>query len=54
MARFLKITKYKIQITNKFELSSASLRNWKDGMLEYWNDGMAPFGQINAYGGDGS
>jgi len=22
-------------------------------MLEKWNDGMAPFGQINAYGGDG-
>jgi hypothetical protein len=22
-------------------------------MLEYWNDGMAPFGQINACGGDG-
>ena len=21
-------------------------------MLEKWNDGMAPFGQINAYGGD--
>jgi hypothetical protein len=21
-------------------------------MLEYWNDGMAPFGQINACGGD--
>ena len=19
---------------------------WGDGMLEYWNDGMAPFGQI--------
>jgi len=23
-------------------------------MLEYWNDGVAPFGQINAYGGEGS
>jgi hypothetical protein len=21
-------------------------------MLEYWNDGMAPFGQINACGGE--
>jgi hypothetical protein len=21
-------------------------------MLEKWNNGMAPFGQINAYGGD--
>jgi len=20
-------------------------------MMEYWNDGMAPFGQIYAYGG---
>jgi hypothetical protein len=35
-----------------YELSSASLRNWNDGMLEYWNIGMAPFGQINACGGD--
>jgi hypothetical protein len=26
--------------------------NWNDGMLEYWNNGMAPFGQINAYGGN--
>jgi hypothetical protein len=33
------------------ELSSASLRSWNDGMLEYWNNGMAPFGQINARGG---
>jgi hypothetical protein len=38
----------------KLELSSASLRNWNDGMLERWNDGMALFGQINAYGGDHS
>jgi hypothetical protein len=22
-------------------------------MVEYWNNGMAPFGQINAYGEDG-
>jgi len=21
------------------------------GMMEYWNNGMAPFGQINACGG---
>jgi hypothetical protein len=34
----------------KLELSFASLRNWNDGMLEYWNNGMAPFGQINACG----
>jgi hypothetical protein len=26
--------------------------NWNDGMVEYWNNGMAPFGQIYAYGGD--
>jgi len=25
---------------------------WNDGMLEKWNDGMAPFGQINACGGE--
>jgi hypothetical protein len=25
--------------------------DWNDGMLEKWNDGMAPFGQINACGG---
>ena len=25
--------------------------NGNDGMMEYWNDGMAPFGQINACGG---
>jgi hypothetical protein len=35
------------------ELSSASLRNGNDGMLERRNDGMAPFRQINACGGDG-
>ena len=37
--------------------SLAPLRSaidWNDGMLEKWNDGMAPFGQINAYGGDNS
>jgi hypothetical protein len=29
----------------------AALTNaWNDGMLEKWNDGMAPFGQINACG----
>ena len=39
-------------LTSGKELSSASLRNWNDGMLEKWNNGMAPFGQINAYGGD--
>jgi hypothetical protein len=33
------------------ELCSASLRNRNDGMLEKWNDGMEPFGKINAYGG---
>ena len=27
--------------------------NWNDGMLEYWNNGLAPFGQIYACGGDG-
>jgi hypothetical protein len=21
-------------------------------MMEHWNNGMVPFGQINAYGGD--
>jgi len=26
--------------------------DWNDGILEEWNDGMAPFGQINAYGGN--
>ena len=26
--------------------------NGNDGMLEYWNDGVAPFGQINACGGE--
>ncbi|MGD2084818.1 MAG: hypothetical protein PVH61_01420 [Candidatus Aminicenantes bacterium] len=45
-----KITNYKLQITNKLELSFASLRTWNDGMLEKWNDGMASFGQINACG----
>ena len=25
--------------------------NWNDGMLEYWNNGLAPFGQIYACGG---
>ena len=25
--------------------------NWNDGMVEYWNNGLAPFGQINANGG---
>jgi hypothetical protein len=24
---------------------------WNDGMLEKWNNGVAPFGQINACGG---
>jgi len=28
--------------------------NWNDGMLECWNNGLAPFGQINAYGGSHS
>jgi hypothetical protein len=27
------------------------LEDWKDGRVEYWNDGAASFGQINAYGG---
>jgi len=31
------------------ELSSASLRNWNDGMLEYWNNVMAPPGKITKY-----
>jgi epoxyqueuosine reductase QueG len=26
--------------------------NGNDGVLEYWNDGMAPFGQIDARGGE--
>jgi hypothetical protein len=35
----------------KFELSSLrSQLNWNDGMLEYWNNAMAPFGQIYARG----
>jgi len=25
--------------------------NWNDGMLKYWDIGVAPFGQINACGG---
>jgi hypothetical protein len=25
--------------------------DWNDGMLEKWNNGMVPFGQINARGG---
>jgi hypothetical protein len=34
------------------ELRFAALTvDWNDGMLEKWNDGMAPFGQINACGG---
>jgi head-tail adaptor len=34
------------------ELRFAALTiDWNDGMLEKWNDGMAPFGQINAFGG---
>jgi hypothetical protein len=24
---------------------------WNDGMMEYWNNGLAPFGQIYACGG---
>jgi hypothetical protein len=36
----------------KKELRFAALTiDWNDGMLEKWNDGMAPFGQINACGG---
>jgi len=39
-----------VENERKLELSSASLRNWGDGMVEYWNDGMASFGRINACG----
>jgi hypothetical protein len=47
--------KYQLKsfITILLELSSASLRNWNVGILKYWNDGVASFGQINACGGDG-
>jgi hypothetical protein len=41
----------KMKKNYKLELSSAALRNWNDGMVEYWNNGMASFGQINACGG---
>jgi hypothetical protein len=41
----------KIMLYNN-ELRFAALTiDWNDGMLEKWNDGMAPFGQINACGG---
>jgi hypothetical protein len=26
--------------------------NWNDGILEYWNNGVVPFGQINACGAE--
>jgi hypothetical protein len=45
------ISKYRCHcLENKLELSSLCSQ-LNDGILEKWNDGMAPFGQINACGG---
>jgi hypothetical protein len=34
----------------KFRKIEKTIHNWNDGILEKWNDRMAPFGQINAGG----
>jgi hypothetical protein len=39
---------------NKSIELSASLRNWNIGIMEWWNEGVASFGQINAFGGNNS
>jgi hypothetical protein len=37
-------------MNDELELSSASLRNWNVGMLEYWNIGILEYWNIGMMG----
>jgi hypothetical protein len=43
--------KVEVEVEVKVEIEVDFKINWNVGMVEYWNNGMAPFGQINACGG---